>query len=336
MQQRKSLRNLAVVAMACLLGAAPLVGTPALAQEAAPDAPEAAPSEPEAVNPRTVLEIRGLHYDAGDPVLVRVSAHNDGEEGVENPLTDPITDGFVLTDPDGKTHKASKGKARPQEQPSRLGPSAYFGQVVDVAKHFSVLSAPGKYTLTYGEGAERSNEVVLNVIPEFKYDSTYTAVIKTVMGEMTLELFLKDAPRTVQNFVDLARQGFYDGLEFHYARPGDMIMGGDPAGDGTGGSGFFVPAEFSDRKHLAGTVGMVRGNDVNSASSQFYICLAPQPERDGLFTAFGQVVEGMDVLTRLGEVPTSGRNQRPFFRPVEPLLMESVTIQETPAAEAGS
>jgi peptidylprolyl isomerase/peptidyl-prolyl cis-trans isomerase B (cyclophilin B) len=153
---------------------------------------------------------------------------------------------------------------------------------------------------------------------------------------MAIELYNQDAPLTVQNFVDLSRQGFYDGLLFHYSRPGDIIMGGDPAGDGTGGSGFFVPAEFNDRKHLAGTVAMVRGSDANSASSQFYICLAPQNERDGLFTVFGQVVEGMDVLTRLGEVATSGMNERPFFRPVEPLIIDSITIQETPAAEAGS
>jgi len=336
MQQRNPFSNLALVTIAGLLAAAPLSGAPALGQETAPDAPEAAPSEPEVKNPRIELEVRGLHYDAGDPVRVRVSAHNEGEEGVKNPLTNPIADGFVLKDPAGKTHTAKKGERRPQEQPSRLGPSAYFGQVVDVATHFTALSDPGKYTLSYGEGEDRSNEVVLNIIPAFNGDSTYIAVIKTAMGEMTLELYLKDAPRTVQNFVDLTRQGFYDGLEFHYARPGDMIMGGDPSREGTGGSGFFVPAEFSARKHLAGTVGMVRGSDINSASSQFYICLAPQPERDGLFTAFGQVVEGMDVLTRMGELPTSGRNQRPFFRPLEPLVIESITIQETPAAEAGS
>jgi len=337
MQQRNPFSNLALVAIACLLAAAPLSGVPALAQEAAPDAPEAAPSEPEAKNPRIVLEIRGLHYDAGDPVRVRVSAHNEGEEGVKNPLTDPIARGLSLQDSAGKTYSPEEpGKATPQEQPSRLGPSSYFGQVVDVARHFTVLSDPGKYTLSYGEGEDRSNEVVLNIIPAFNNDSTYIAVIKTAMGEIILELYLKDAPRTVQNFVDLARQGFYDGLEFHYARPGDMIMGGDPTREGTGGSGFFVPAEFNDRKHLAGTVGMVRGSDIDSASSQFYICLTPQPERDGLFTAFAQVVEGMDVLTRLGEVPTSGRNRRPFFRPLEPLVIESITIQETPAAGADS
>jgi cyclophilin family peptidyl-prolyl cis-trans isomerase len=337
MQQRNPFSNLALVAIACLLAAAPLSEAPALAQEAAPDAPETAPSEAEVKNPRVVLEIRGLHYDAGAPVRVRVSAHNEGEEGVKNPLTNPIAQGLYLKDSAGKTYRPEEpGTATPQEQPSRLGAGAYFGQVVDVARHFTLLSDPGKYTLSYGEDEDRSNEVVLNIIPAFHDDSTYTAVIKTAMGEMTIELYLKDAPRTVRNFVDLARQGFYEGLEFHYARPGDMIMGGDPTREGTGGSGFFVPAEFSDRKHLAGTVGMVRGSDINSASSQFYICLSPQPERDGLFTAFGQVVEGMDVLTRLGEVPTSGRNQRPFFRPLEPLVIESITIQETPAAEAGS
>jgi hypothetical protein len=139
MQQRKPLKNLAVFAIACLFAAAPLPGTPARAQEETPDAPEAAPSESEVKNPRTVLKIRGLHYDAGEPVKVRISTRNDGEENVKNPLTDPIAGGFALEDAAGKTYRPEEsGNARPQEQPSRLAPGAYFGQVLDVSKHFPI------------------------------------------------------------------------------------------------------------------------------------------------------------------------------------------------------
>jgi cyclophilin family peptidyl-prolyl cis-trans isomerase len=170
--------------------------------------------------------------------------------------------------------------------------------------------------------------VVINIILPFDPAKHYTAVIKTPLGEMTVDLHGDVAPATVRNFVDLARQGFYDGLTFHYVRPGDLILGGDPAGDGTGGSGFNVPPEFNNRKHVVGSVGLARGTSPGSGSSQFYICLAPQPERDGLFTLFGQVVEGLDVLKRLAEVPTTGQRERPYFHPLEPLRIEGVTIRE--------
>jgi len=157
------------------------------------------------------------------------------------------------------------------------------------------------------------------------------------VGEFTLQLFREDAPLTVRNFVDLSRQGFYDGSFFHYVRPGDILICGDPRGDGSGGSGFFLPAEFNSRQHLSGTVAMVRGEDPNSASSQFYICLKPQPERDGKFAVFAQVVEGLETLGRLAETPTSGISSKPFYRPLEPLVIESITILETSQGEdAGS
>ncbi len=322
--------------LAAALAGALLLAGPARAQETPPPSSAA----PAVKNPRVVLEIRGLHYDAGDPVLVRVSAHNDGPTETANPLTDPVGRGFVLTEAGGKAHRpAGVGDAAPSQRPARLAPGAYFGRVMDLAPLFPVLSRPGTYTLGYGTGDDAAEPVTLNIIEEYNPTSSYMAVIKTPAGEMKIELFREDAPLTVRNFVDLARQGFYNGLPFHYVRPGDMLMGGDPSGEGFGGSGFNVPAEFNSRKHLAGTVGMVRGADPNSASSQFYICLAPQPERDGRFTVFGQVVEGMEVLNRLGETPTSGRSKRPFFRPLEPLVMESVQILEQKAsapAKAGS
>jgi cyclophilin family peptidyl-prolyl cis-trans isomerase len=336
MGSRNHCHHVAASALAGLVALTLVGGQMARAQEEAPAAEEAV-AETVLENPRILLEIRGLHYDAGDAVRVRVSARNDGDEVVDNPLRDPVAGGFTVTDGGGKTHEPKEtGQPRPKERPDRLPAGGFFGTVIDVARHFPVLAEPGRYTLVYGSGEIESNSVELNVIPQYEPDSTHTAVIKTAFGEMTLEFFAEDAPLTVKNFVDLARQGFYDGLTFHYVRPGDMIMGGDPAGDGTGGSGFSLRGEFNRHKHLAGTVGMVRAADPNSASSQFYICLIPQPDRDGRFTAFAQVVEGMDVLNRLAEVPTTGRNTRPFFRPIEPLVIDSITIHEEPPAQAGS
>ena len=285
--------------------------------------------------PRVVLEVQGLHYDAGTPVRVRVTVRNDGESGTPNPLANPIAGGFRLSGPDGKTWQPEKlGQTSTEAQPRRLDGHSYFGQVIDLAAHFPALSKIGDYQLTYEAGEFSAESVRLNIIQAFNETSSYKAVIKTPKGDLTLQLFREDAPVTVRNFVDLARQGFYNGLPFHYVRSGDILMGGAPGEGGIGGTGFFLPAEFNNRQHLAGTVAMVRGADPGSASSQFYICLTPQPERDGRFTVFAQVIQGMDVLDQLSRTPTSGTSEKPYHQPLEPLVMESITIQETTADQA--
>lgn len=124
-------------------------------------------------------------------------------------------------------------------------------------------------------------------------------VIETDRGKMTLELFPDVAPKTVVRFTELVKKGFYNGLIFHRVVQKFLVQGGDPAGDGSGGSGSTIPAEFNERKHVAGTVGMARLRDPDSADSQFYICLEPQPFLDGKYTVFGQVVEGLEVLAKI-------------------------------------
>ena len=124
---------------------------------------------------------------------------------------------------------------------------------------------------------------------------------ETTKGRFVVRLFPKDAPFTVANFVKLADQGFYDGLTFHRYVPGFVIQGGDPKGDGTGGPGYAIPAEFNSRPHQRGTLAMARGADPDSAGSQFYIALtrAQTQQLDGQYTVFGQVVKGMSVVDKL-------------------------------------
>ena len=126
----------------------------------------------------------------------------------------------------------------------------------------------------------------------------YIATIETQKGNLVLQLFASDAPQTVNNFVSLAREGFYDGLTFHRVIPGFMAQGGCPNGDGTGGPGYTFADEFSSRKHLTGTLSMANsGADTNG--SQFFICYAPQPHLDGVHSVFGQLIKGMDVLIQI-------------------------------------
>jgi peptidyl-prolyl cis-trans isomerase B (cyclophilin B) len=127
-----------------------------------------------------------------------------------------------------------------------------------------------------------------------------TAVITMEKGgEIVIEFFPEDAPKTVENFVTLAKKGFYDGLTFHRVEPGFVVQGGDPKGDGTGGPGYTIKAEFNKQPHVRGVVAMARTRDPDSAGSQFYITLAPAHFLDGKYTVFGKVSSGMDVVDKI-------------------------------------
>jgi peptidylprolyl isomerase/peptidyl-prolyl cis-trans isomerase B (cyclophilin B) len=118
-------------------------------------------------------------------------------------------------------------------------------------------------------------------------------------GEIKFDFFPEDAPKTVENFVTLAKKGFYDGLTFHRVEPGFVVQGGDPQGTGMGGPGYKIKAEFNKQKHVRGAVAMARSNDPDSAGSQFYIVLAPANFLDGKYTVFGIVTSGMDVVDKI-------------------------------------
>ncbi|MDO8475318.1 MAG: peptidylprolyl isomerase [Candidatus Rokubacteria bacterium] len=118
-------------------------------------------------------------------------------------------------------------------------------------------------------------------------------------GEFRIDFYQADAPKTVENFVTLAQKGFYDGLTFHRVQPGVLVHGGDPKGDGSGGPGYTIKAEFNKQKHVRGAVAMARLLTPDSAGSQFYIVLAGANELDGQYTVFGKVTSGMDVVDKI-------------------------------------
>ena len=118
-------------------------------------------------------------------------------------------------------------------------------------------------------------------------------------GEIRIEFFPEDAPKTVENFVTLAKKGFYNGLNFHRVVPDFVVQGGCPKGNGTGGPGYTIKAEFNKQKHLRGTVAMARSQHPDSAGSQFYICYGTTPHLDGQYTVFGKVVSGMELVDRI-------------------------------------
>jgi peptidyl-prolyl cis-trans isomerase B (cyclophilin B) len=123
------------------------------------------------------------------------------------------------------------------------------------------------------------------------------AIMETEKGTINIDFFDQDAPNTVQNFVDLANKGFYDGLNFHRVIPDFVIQGGCPNGNGTGGPGYTIKCEINQNKHLAGALSMAhRGKD--TGGSQFFICHSPQPHLDGVHTVFGRTND-MDVVNAI-------------------------------------
>lgn len=144
---------------------------------------------------------------------------------------------------------------------------------------------------------------------------------------MKAELYPDVAPETVGNFVDLVQKGFYDGLIFHRVIRGFMIQGGCPEGSGMGGPGYTIKGEFAqngfqnDLKHEPGVLSMARSMHPDSAGSQFFIMHETSPHLDGAYAAFGKVIEGMDVVNKIAEVPTDFRD-----RPLEEQKMKKVTV----------
>lgn len=133
----------------------------------------------------------------------------------------------------------------------------------------------------------------------------YTATIETKKGKLVLELFANDVPITVNNFVFLAREGFYDGVTFHRIIPDFMAQGGDPTGTGMGGPGYSFADEFTAHTHVTGALSMANAGS-NTNGSQFFITYSPQPHLDGRHSVFGQLKSGMDVLKKIqnGDVIT--------------------------------
>ena len=127
------------------------------------------------------------------------------------------------------------------------------------------------------------------------------ATLKTVHGDIVFRFYPKHAPNTVTRIIELIQQNFYDGIVFHRVVPNFVIQAGDPTGTGMGGSGQNLNAEFNELQHIKGTVAMARAQDPNSADSQFYIALATLPHLDKNYTIFGQVVRGLEVLSKVSQ-----------------------------------
>jgi peptidyl-prolyl cis-trans isomerase B (cyclophilin B) len=161
----------------------------------------------------------------------------------------------------------------------------------------------------------------IKVLDFNKYD--YRLNISTNMGPIRLSFFPDVAPGHCANMIALAQIGFYNGLSFHRIIPGFVIQGGCPKGDGSGGPGYQIKAEFNERKHVKGTLSMARSQNPDSAGCQFFICLAEVPYLDNQYTVFGEIMddESLSTLDKISVAPTNAQD-----RPVEPIVMKEVKV----------
>jgi cyclophilin family peptidyl-prolyl cis-trans isomerase len=187
----------------------------------------------------------------------------------------------------------------------------------------------GDARLKAGNGAEASaRSMAWDKMPEMTIDlnKSYVAKFQTTKGDFTVKLFANEAPVTVNNFVFLARAGFYEELSFHSIIESFMIQTGDPKGNGTGTPGYSIPDELdTDLKYEEGIVAMANASEPNTGGSQFFICTGPDAanlNREPNYSIFGKVASGMDVVKAISKTPTKNNV------PTEKILIKSIVIAE--------
>ena len=203
------------------------------------------------------------------------------------------------------------------------GTGVYFGTLS--AKNWFDSSKKTKSALSTNIKSYKKGDHMYSKAPDMQIDTnkTYVAKFETNKGDFDVEFFTKDAPKTVNNFVTLARDGFYDGLTFHRVIKDFMIQGGDPKGDGTGDPGYKFADEFNSHKLVKGTLAMANSG-ANTNGSQFFVVTKDATDwLDGKHTAFGNVTSGLDVVMKIQDVPV-GENDKP----AESVIINKVSIEE--------
>jgi len=287
----------------------------------------APPVNPPSGSVKAVMELKQQFYYVGEPMTVRVAISNDGTSDVANPVKSPIFGSFIVADPQGKRLAAqAKPQAQEPSRPTKLTPSEFYGAAVDLSQMYPQLRSKGKYSIRWSADGVSSDEIVVTVIPKFDPSKDYTARVETELGDFVIELLKRSAPIAVKTFVDLANAGFYDGLVLHEARVDQIVGGGDPTGTGGGQAPILYPAELAAIPIVAGSVIMKPAGLAPPAnSSQFVVSLRPEPGWIGQFTVLGQVIDGLDLVRKISNVPTS---DRPKYRPLKDIHTIHVTIQE--------
>jgi peptidyl-prolyl cis-trans isomerase B (cyclophilin B) len=313
----------------------------ALLSFAALAAPAALLSAAETKPPVSVFfETQLPYFYEGDPLPVAMMVKNVSDSTVDNSKEIDLLGGMRVEDARGGKLKPAVGVTSLITQPKALEKSAFFGRIVMVNEIFPGLQKAGNYKLSWkGEGVS-SNDLILHVVERYDPKKDYRARIETDFGPIVMEFAKAAAPRHVRNFIDLVRQGFYNGNQFHRILPGTAIVGGSPTGDPAAGAGYNLDPELSDVPMPAGTVIQVRNRETGpmDSGSHFMITAIGKPDMRGRVTVLGHVVEGLDTVKTICQVPTLREADAPPgmpARPVKPILIRKITLSEVTVKESG-
>ena len=301
---------------------------------AAPAVSGAAAPAAEARPPSSVfLETQVPYFYEGDGIPVAMTVKNVSEKPVDNAAGLNLLGGLQLEDARGAKLKPAEGMGTLLTQPKSLEPGAFFGRVFPAQEVFPGLQKAGNYKLTWKGPGASGNELILHVVARFDTKKAYRLKIETDFGPIVIDLNQEAAPRHVRNLVDLARQGYYNGTQFHRIIPGVAITGGSPTGDPAAGTGYNLDPETSKTLTDAGTVVQVRNQLTGTmdSGSHFMILAVSRPEFTGKVSVLGKVTEGMDTVRTIAQVPTAPHPQDPPGapeRPIKPVLMRKVTVLE--------
>ena len=281
------------------------------------------------------LETPGRLSYAGDPNQVTIYFKNQGSENWINPGLE-IEAGFQVFDSAGSKLAKNEAAASVRDaQPRLLEPNGYFGKIIDLNVLFPDMARIGSYRITWAGHSFPEQSIITRVIKKYDAQRDYEAVIETEFGKIVLDFYRDLAPIHVKNFIDLANQGYYDGRLFHRIIKGEAAFGGSPTGDERGSPGYHLPAEPNGLKILPGTVAQVRNpaTGQDESGSIFMIAVTAQPDLDNRFTVFARVIEGLETVKAIANVPTVAGAGRMASRPIKDVAMKKVVIRERKTAK---
>ena len=279
------------------------------------------------------LETPGRFSYSGDPAKVTVLLQNDGSAPWVNPGVD-IEGGFqVFDDAGNKLEKTKVAPVSKDGQPKLLEPNAYFGKIVNLSEYFPKIAVIGTYRITWSAAGIPEQTLATRIIKKYDAAKDYQAVIDTDFGKIVIEFYKELAPFHTRNFIDLSNLGFYKGLLFHRIVKGEMIFGGSPTGDESGSPGYNIMSENNGLKVLPGVIAQVRNSrtGADESGSIFMIAATAQPDLDARVTVFGRVVEGLDTVKAITNVPTVGSAPRTASRPIKDVAIKMIEIREKKA-----
>ena len=281
------------------------------------------------------LEVLGFFIYEGDPLRVRVTVLNTGDQPYDNTGAINLLAGLKVSSASGaRIAIKEKPDADMKRQPAVIAPGGFFGVDSDITTLMPDISRPDTYTITWESAGLTAPAVPIKVLPKFDPQANYIAVIETDYGYIEFDLKTKEAPIHAKNFYDLSLQGVYDNTVIHQVIRGVELRGGDLSGSGR--PVYPVAPEIAaGLKHNRGTLSSMRLAPGQDNGSQFVVTLSPLAQYDGALSIFGELRKGDDVLTAIENIPTSGqREQPPHFRPLKPVVLRSVTVKK--AAAEGS